>query len=229
MSGVNRKYVIPGEVVASGDLTLDANVVKIGDSVYSTRIGMAEISHNSVRVIPLCGPYAPREDDIVVGKVLSNSAMSWEVDINSFFPGVLPGSNVFGRDFSPDQHSLIDKFSRGDMIKTKVLAFDRTRDPMLTMTGPGLGKIQEGETVKISPTKVPRLIGKKGAMIRMIEVGSKTRLIIGQNGVIVLNGLDECIQKAKRAISLVEEEAHTADLTPRVQDLLGISQEDESN
>lgn len=225
MSEVKRKYVIPGEEVAAGDHQVDVNVIRVGDRYFSTRVGMAEIGRAGLRVIPLSGPYAPRPDDVVIGKVVNYTAMAWEIDINSFFFGILPASSVFGKEFSPERDSLADQLDLGDVLTAKVVAFDRGRDPLLTISGQGLGKITRGETTKISPTKVPRLIGKKGSMIRMIEVGSEAELAIGQNGIIVLTGSDEGVLRAKEAITLVENEAHTADLTQKVQSLLGVEQE----
>jgi exosome complex component RRP4 len=131
---------------------------------------------------------------------------------------------VYGRNFTPGQESLVKKFDVGDLIVAVVTAFDRTRDPILSVSGPGLGKITKGEVVKIAPTKVPRLIGRKGSMIRTIEAGTGCKLTIGQNGVIVVVGRPEGVIKAVRAIKLVEEEAHLADLTKKVQALLGVKE-----
>jgi exosome complex component RRP4 len=140
----------------------------------------------------------------------------------------LPAASVFGRDYSPAKDSLTDKLKVGDMIASRVIAFDRTRDPLLSISGPGLGRIPRGQVIKISPAKVPRLIGKKGSMIKTIEMGTKTRMLIGQNGVVVIVGTPEDTLRAIKAITLVDEEAHSADLTERVQSLLGIVPEPES-
>lgn len=181
---------------------------------------MAEISQEGVRVIPLSGPYIPRVDDLVIGKIVDYSAFAWEVDINSCFFAILPAQNVFGREFSPARDSLRGQFALGDLLAAKIMAFDRTRDPILSIGGPGLGRIPRGEIVKITPTKVPRLIGKKGSMIKTIESGSGCRLVLGQNGLVVVTGPSEGVLMAAKAIRLVEEEAHTADLTQKVQLLL---------
>jgi exosome complex component RRP4 len=199
--------------------------MRVGDKIVSTRVGMAEVAHDGVRVVPLSGPYIPRIDDLVVGKIIDYSAFAWEADINSCFFGILPAQSVFGRDYSPAKDSLTDKLAVGDMVAAKVIAFDRTRDPLLSISGPGLGRIPRGQTVKISPAKVPRLIGKKGSMIRTIEQGSNCRMLIGQNGVVVIVGSSEDILKAVNAVTLVEEEAHSPDLTERVMKLLGMSTE----
>jgi exosome complex component RRP4 len=222
---LRRRFVIPGETVARGNIRAESNVMRVGDKIVSTRVGMAEVANDGVRVVPLSGPYIPRIDDLVVGKIIDYSAFAWEADINSCFFGILPAQSVFGRDYSPAKDSLTDKLAVGDMVAAKVIAFDRTRDPLLSISGPGLGRIPRGQTVKISPAKVPRLIGKKGSMIRTIEQGSNCRMLIGQNGVVVIVGSSEDILKAVNAVTLVEEEAHSPDLTERVMKLLGMSTE----
>jgi exosome complex component RRP4 len=224
MPEVKRKYVIPGDFITEGNYRPLANVIKRGNKFYATRIGLAEFGPEGVRVIPLTGPYIPKVDDLVIGKIVDYSAFVWEVDINSCFMAYLPAKNVYGRNFTPGQESLVKKFDIGDLIAAVVTAFDRTRDPILSVSGPGLGKITKGEVVKIAPTKVPRLIGKKGSMIRTIEAGTGCKLTIGQNGVIVVVGRPEGVIKAVRAIKLVEEEAHLADLTKKVQAMLGVKE-----
>jgi len=224
MPEVKRKYVIPGELITEGNYRLLANVLKRENKFYATRVGLAEYGQEGVRVIPLTGPYIPRVDDLVIGKIVDYSAFVWEVDINSCFLAYLSAKSVYGKNFTPGQESLVKKFDIGDLIAAVVTAFDRTRDPILSVSGPGLGKITKGEVIKISPTKVPRLIGKKGSMIRTIESGTGCKLTIGQNGVIVVVGRPEGIIRAVRAIRLVEEEAHLADLTQKVQSMLGINQ-----
>ncbi len=229
MPEIKRKYVIPGEVVARGNVRADLNVMRVDDQLIATRVGMAEIGHDVVRVIALSGPYIPRIDDLVVGKIIDYSAFAWEADINSCFFGILPAASVFGRDYSPAKDSLTDKLKVGDMIASRVIAFDRTRDPLLSISGPGLGRIPRGQVVKISPAKVPRLIGKKGSMIKTIEAGTKSRMLIGQNGVVVIVGSPDDTIRAIRAVNLVEEEAHSPDLTERVQTLLGITVEPQAD
>ncbi len=229
MSEIKRKYVIPGELVAEGNYDRLTNVYRIDTKYYSTRVGMAEVLTDSVRVIPLTGPYIPRIDDVVIGKITNYSAFAWEVDINSCFSGFLLAQSVFGREYSPARDSISNKFAIGDLITTKILAFDRTRDPLLTVSGPGLGKINSGEIMKISYTKVPRVIGKKGAMIKTIENYSKCRLAVGQNGIVVISGNSDNVVLAKSALNLIEKAAHTADLTQKVQELLSKSNNGEKN
>ena len=175
---------------------------------------------SDVKVIPLSGSYVPRVEDQVVGKVVNTTGYGWEIDINSWFLGYLPAQFVFGRDFSPATHDLNSRFSIGDLLLAKIEAFDRSRDPQLSIRGPGFGKIPRGELVRISPTKVPRLIGKKGYMIKMIGNLTHCDIRVGQNGLVVLAGPPEGVLKAVKAVELIEQEAHLADLSQKVEALL---------
>ena len=218
---ITRKQVIPGDVIASGDYRYGSYIEKRGSDYIALRIGLAEVSRDGVKLIPLTGPYIPHVDDQVVGKVIDMSGFGWEIDINSSFFGYLPASFVFGRDFSPATHDLSSKFKVGDLLLCKIEAFDRSRDPQISIRGPGLGKVPKGEIVKISPTKVPRLIGRKGYMVNMISAQTGCELKVGQNGLVVVSGPPEGILKAANAIKMIEEEAHLADLTTKVQNFLG--------
>jgi len=218
---ITRKQVIPGDVIASGDHRYGSYIEKRGSDYIALRIGLAEVSSDGVKLIPLTGPYIPHVDDQVVGKVIDISGFGWEIDINSSFFGYLPASFVFGREFSPATHDLSSKFKVGDLLLCKIEAFDRSRDPQISIRGPGLGKVPKGEIVKISPTKVPRLIGRKGYMVNMISAQTGCELKVGQNGLVVVSGPPEGIVKAANAIKMIEEEAHLADLTTKVQNFLG--------
>jgi len=229
MSEIKRKYVIPGDFIAEGNYRKSANIFRVDNRIFSTRIGMAEISSDTIRVIPLSGPYIPRIDDLVVGKITDYSAFAWEVDINSCFSAYLLAQSVFGRDYSPARDSLSKKFGVGDLIMAKILAFDRTRDPLLSVVGPGLGRVNHGEVISISPTKVPRVIGKKGSMIKTVESGTNCNLTVGQNGLIIISGPTDGILSAIAAINLIDKEAHTADLTQKVHALLSKLNKGEKN
>lgn len=223
MQELKRKYVIPGDKIVDGNFRPLMNVIRIGDSIISTRIGIAEAGRDGIKVIPLSGVYIPRVNDIVIGKVVDRSSLSWDVDINSCFSAHLPAQDVFGRDFSPARDDMNRELATGDLITARIIAFDRTRDPMLTVQDRDLGKIPRGESLKISATRVPRLIGKRGSMIQTIEQATQTRVIIGQNGVVVVTGRSQGgIELAVKAIKMVEEEAHTSNLTQRIKVLLNV-------
>jgi len=216
-----RKYVIPGDLVTTGPFRPEQNVVLEGNKIISTAIGISEIYDDSVRVIPLTGKYIPKIDDLVIGKVLSHTSLSWELDINSCYVGFLPAQDVFGRDFSAHADELASKLKTGDLVAARIANFDRTRDPLITISDRDLGKIDSGALVEISPSKVPRLIGKRGTMIQTIEMATNAAITIGQNGWVVVScESPEGLLKAKKAIQMVNEKAHVANLTDQVKKML---------
>ena len=223
MQEIKRKYVVPGDRIVDGNFRPLSNVTKSGNSIFATRIGIAEATRDGIKVIPLSGVYIPRVNDIVIGKIIDHSSLSWQVDIRSCFSAHLPAQDVFGRDFSPARDDMNKQLAIGDLVTARIMAFDRTRDPMLTIQDKDLGKIPRGEFLKISATRVPRLIGKRGSMIQTIEQATQTRILIGQNGIVVVAGRStEGTQLAIRAIRMVEEEAHTSNLTQRIKSLLNV-------
>jgi exosome complex component RRP4 len=218
---IERKQVIPGDVITKGNHRYGPYIEKRGDEYIALRIGLAEVGREGIKLNPLTGPYLPRAEDDVIGKVVDINGFGWVVDINSCFDGFLPASFVFGREFSPSTHDLSSKFKVGDMIGARIESFERSRDPQLSIRGHGYGKVDSGEIVKISPTKVPRLIGRRGAMINLISEKTGSDVRVGQNGVVVVNGSPEGIVKAVKAVRMVEEEAHAADLMTKVEGFLG--------
>jgi exosome complex component RRP4 len=221
MPMVERKQVIPGDVIVRGDYRYGSYVEKRGDSYIALRVGLAEVGREGIKLNPMTGPYLPRPDDEVIGKVIDINGFGWVIDINSCFDGFLPASFVFGREFSPSTHDLTTKFRVGDIIGCRIESFERTRDPQISIRGHGYGKIPKGEIIKISPTKVPRLIGRRGAMINMISEKTSCDVKVGQNGVVVVVGPPEGIVKTAEAIKMIENETHVADLSRKVEEYLG--------
>lgn len=219
---VRRKYVIPGDVITSGPYRPEQNVTLEGKKIMATAVGVSEIFDDSVKVIPLTGKYNPKINDLVIGMIISHTSLSWELDINSYYVGFLPASDVFGRDFSAHADELATKLKPGDLVAARIANFDRTRDPLVTVSDRDLGKIESGELVKIAPNKVPRLIGKRGTMIQSIESATNAIITIGQNGwVAVACDSTEGLLKAKKAIQMVNDKAHAVNLTEQVRELLG--------
>ena len=112
-------------------------------------------------------------------------------------------------------------FDVGDLIIANVVASDRTRDPLLTVREPGLGKIMRGQLVEVTPTKIPRVIGRQGSMVGMIKRETGCQLTIGQNGLILINGRSPKDERlAVMALRKIEAESHTSGLTDRVTEMI---------
>ena len=216
-----KRYVLPGDFITTAPLRLQDNVVLEGKRVISTTIGLSDVSTDSVRVISLNGIYMPKMDDLVIGTIQSIFGNSWFADINSCYQGMLLGQDVFGRGSYPTTSEMKDRLDKGDIIYARIANSDRQREPLISIADKNLGKIDSGELIKISPTKIPRLIGKRGSMIQTIEASTNATITVGQNGFIVVS-CDETngLLKALAAIRMVDEQAHLVDLTDKVKKML---------
>ncbi|RLI22963.1 RNA-binding protein [Candidatus Bathyarchaeota archaeon] len=217
----NRELVTPGDLLAKGDYLAGENVFRINDEIYATRIGLVEYSNKKVSVVALKSFYVPSVNDLVIGKVVEVGTRGWMVEINSPFLALLRASDAFTKPFNPKNDELTSILDVGDVIIAKIIAYDRTRDPLLTIREHGLGKVKSGQIVVITPTKIPRVIGRKGSMISMIKNETGCNITIGQNGVILVRGKNPVMEGiVVRAIKMIEKEAHTTGLTDRVTDMI---------
>jgi len=216
-----KRHVLPGDFITTAPLRLQNNVVLEGKRIISTTIGLSDVSDDSVRVISLTGVYLPKTDDMVIGTIQYIHGNSWFADINSCYQGMLLGQDVFGRGSYPTKSEMEERLSKGDIIFAKIANSDRQREPLISIADQSLGKIDSGELVKISPTKIPRLIGKHGSMIQTIEASTNATITVGQNGLIVVS-CDETngLLKALTAIRMVDEQAHLVNLTDKVKKML---------
>ena len=216
-----NQFVIPGDVIITGSYTPEQNVILDGDKIMSTAIGFYEIEDNRVNVIPLTGLYTPKIDDLIIGKVVSHGALSWDININSYYTGMLPASDIFGRDYTPSKDDLSLKLRVGDIISTRIVNAGGSRGPLLSISGQNLGKIDSGELIKISPTKISHLIGKHGSMIQAIETSTNATITIGQNGLIVLKCDNSTgLKKAVESIKMMNEALHNTNLEQKIQNIL---------
>ena len=200
-----KRHVLPGDFITTSPLRLQDNVVLDGKRIISTTIGLSDVSTDNVRVISLTGIYIPKIDDLVIGRIEYIFGNSWFADINSCYQGMLLGQDVFGRGSYPTNSEMKNRLDKGDIIFAKIANSDRQREPLISIADQSLGKIDSGELVKISPTKIPRLIGKHGSMIQSIEASTNATITVGQNGLIVVS-CDETngLLKALAAIRMVD-------------------------
>ena len=212
-----NQFVLPGDVIVTGDYRPEQNVILEGNKLMSTAIGFSEIKDDLVTVTPLTGLYTPKTDDLVIGKIVSHNALSWEVDINSYYSGILTASDIFGKDYSPSRDDLSLKLKTGDIILARI-ANVNSRDPLITIIGENLGKIDSGELIKISPTKIPRLTG---SVIQTIEASTNATITVGQNGLIILKCDNSTgLKKAIASIKMIGMAQYDANLEEKIQKFL---------
>ncbi|MEM3457958.1 MAG: exosome complex RNA-binding protein Rrp4 [Candidatus Bathyarchaeia archaeon] len=216
-----RQLVTPGDLIAEGDYMAGENTYREDNKIYASRIGIVEYENKKVNVVALRAFYIPRIGDIVIGTVTEVGFNGWTVDINAPYEALLRASDVLSRPFKPQKDELSQVLDVGDLIVAKIIAYDRAHNPQLTVGEPGLGKVTRGQIMKITPTKIPRAIGRKGSMISMIKQETGCQIILGLNGVVLITGKTlEDEQLAVMALRKIEEESHTSGLTDRITQMI---------
>ena len=212
----NKDLVIPGQILADDEYYSGRGTFKENGKVCSSLIGLVSLRNKKIRVIPLKSKYVPKKGDVVIGKINDVRFSMWDVDINSPYSGILPAFEVFGR----EKKELNKVYDVGDVLFLRVVDVDEIKKAKLGLKGRGMGKFKGGIIVDIAPTKVPRLIGKKGSMINMIKDKTKCKIVVGQNGLVWVKGDGDMEQLTKNVIHLIEAEAHTSGLTNKIKNKL---------
>lgn len=214
---VNEKdLVVPGELLAEDDYYSGRGTFEDDGKICSKLLGLVSLRNKKISVIPLKSKYLPKKGDVVIGKIDDVRFSMWGVDINSPYSGILPASEVFGR----EKKELSRVFDIGDVLFLRIVDVDEVKKVKLGLKGRGMGKFKGGVIVDIAPTKVPRLIGKKGSMINMIKDKTGCKIVVGQNGLVWVKGNEDMEQIVKNIIKLIEREAHTSGLTDRIKNKL---------
>lgn len=216
-----RELVVPGDLLAEGDYRIGTGAYRERDRIYSSVVGLASIGGREVRVVPLQGPYIPAPGDTVIGIVVDIHYSGWILDINSPYTGNLFISDFLHRKVDLTKEAPEEYLGIGDTVVASVKEVDERMRVLLETGGRGPGKIVGGRMIEIAPVKIPRVLGKKGSMLDTLKRTGGCRLIVGQNGRIVVYGDDQrAVDAVVKAIFMIEQEAHTTGLTDRVRIML---------
>jgi exosome complex component RRP4 len=210
---MSRKIVLPGDLLATNPRAAGYGTYIEDGKVYSKILGLFDKSDTGVRVIPLKGKYSPSPGDMLVGIVREATSNGWAIDIHSHYQAFLPLSE--NPEFKPNR-KINDVLDIGDAVITKVLSIDPRLKVTLTMRDKVCRPVRFGRIVAINPARVPRVIGKKGSMIKTLKSELGIQILVGQNGLIWLSGDSSRVSIAEGAIYKIEEEAHTEGLTDRI-------------
>jgi len=216
-----KEIVVPGELVAEGmDYIPAVGTFREGDKIVSSLLGLVNLSGRLIKVIPLSGRYIPKSGDVVIGKVADIGFSGWRVDIGWAFEANLSMKEA-SSDFIDKKTDLTQYYTYGDIVAAQITYIFGSKIIDLTMKGPGLRKLKGGRIIQITPSKVPRVIGKQGSMISMIKDKTGCRIIVGQNGLVWIQGEDSNkVILAVDTIYKIEDEAHLSGLTERIKEFL---------
>lgn len=237
----NERIVIPGEQIKSQSYrNREENYLhRVGKGNYVvTHLGVAHILNKRVDVIPYKNVYIPKIGDYVVGVVTSYAPNGWVVEIGSYTKAFLPANEMLKEGkFDPKRIDLDRYLKIGDIVGAIIMDLNRYSNILLTLkpvkegVNPRhLGKLTNYYIIKVHTTKLPRIIGKKGSMVKIIKKKIDGDLIIAQNGVIMYRGDYEKFMLLKRILNIIIKYTYASGLTGKVAEILGVNlSEIESN
>ncbi len=202
-----KDIVLPGDLIAEGPVEYSTMFIyKEEEKHYASVPGFIEIKNNRIYLTPIEQAYVPRVNDVVIGIVTDIGNTYWMVDLNSPYEGQLPLNETPLK----QTHTLGDALRKyldiGDYVIVKIIAFDRNRDPLLSLKGRDLGKITGGKIVEVKLSKIAWILGKKKSMIEAIAKETGTNIMVTNNGRIWITGKDGVVEDiAVLAIKRIEK------------------------
>ncbi|MCL2031900.1 MAG: exosome complex RNA-binding protein Rrp4 [Methanomassiliicoccaceae archaeon] len=208
-----REIVVPGDLLDDSGMDAGSNAYMRDGKVYAGVLGVKNVYHDTVGVIPLGGRYMPSTGETVIGVIEDIGPSNWLVDINAPYPAPLHVNEVPWKVEFGDTSKYLNV---GNVVLLKILMVDESRKIQVTMKDSGLRRIEGGQLIEMPHSKVSRVIGKSGSMIQMLKNLTDCRIFVGQNGRIWIDG-DENTEIAVEAIRMIEREAQSSNLTERVE------------
>jgi len=213
-----REIVLPGSYIGERKGRKLINCYTEGEKVYSKVLGILKVSEEEIAVIPLAGKYVPKVGDRVIGVIDEIEVSGWWVDINSPYKAFLPLGEALEEFVDLRKVDLSRFYDIGDVIFCRISKVTKNKIVQVSMKDMIARKLFGGVTIKITPFKVARVIGKGGSMIELIKNKTKCEIYVGQNGLIWIKGHNK--EKAIKAILTIEREAHTVGLTEKISKML---------
>ena len=217
----DHDVVIPGEELAEGiDYLPAGKAFRDGDKIFASTIGLASVKSRVIKIIPLAGKYMPRRGDVVIAKVTGIGHSGWTLDINSPYMADLNIGEASSEYIDTNRHAMSEYFDIDDYVLCEVITISDAKFVKLTAKFRPYRRLSPGNIIEVSPTKIPRIIGKQGSMINTIKDYSKCEISVGQNGWIWISGEPEQQARVARGIKMIEKEAHKQGLTDRVKNMM---------
>jgi exosome complex component RRP4 len=205
--------VTPGVLLATSEKSGEG-IFTLNGKTFSKYFGILKKSRDRIEVIPFQQSYKPKIGDKVIGIVKEFVYPFFIVDLLSATPAYLYLSNI--SEYPMRQNKATRIYTPETLIFSEVVEIsDRVK---LSMKGRESKILRNGRITYITPAKVPRVIGKGGSMIKMIMDKTKCKLIVGQNGIIWIEG--NKLNLIIKIIKKIDEESHISGLTDRISKLI---------
>ena len=141
-----RKLVIPGETIVSGDEYLPGDFTrKDGKDIIANRYGLAKPSERVVKIIPVSGVFEPRRGNSVIGRISDITFNGWIVEISGPYSAFL---SIAECPRFINRNDLAEFANIGDAVNAKIWSVKRNSID-LTLKSRGLGKLEGGRIIKI--------------------------------------------------------------------------------
>ena len=214
-----REIVLPGTYIEERKGRKVVNCYVEGEKVFSKVLGILKVSDDEISVVPLAGKYFPKVGDRIIGRIEEIEVSGWWVDINSPYKAFLPLGEAVEEFVDVRRVDLSRFYDIGDIIFCKITKVTKNKMVQVSMRDMLARKLFGGITIRITPYKVARVIGKGGSMIELIKKKTGSEIYVGQNGIIWIKGDKK--EKAIEAILTIEKEAHISGLTEKIAKMLG--------
>lgn len=216
----DKQIVVPGQILATGlEYLPSKGTYRRQDEIRANRLGLVQVDGKVIKTISLSGRYLPKKGDTVVGRISDVLMSGWRVDLNTMVDSVLSLKEATN-EYIKRGEDLTRYFALDDWVSAKVTQVTSQNLVDVTMRGPGLQKLEGGTIIEVDSQKVPRIIGARGSMVRMLKKGTECEIVIGQNGVIWMQGAPDMEVVAIKAIRLIEQNSHLPGLTEQIKDFL---------
>lgn len=214
-----RQIILPGELIAERDgRKIGRGVYREGSKVFAKVLGIPMVGTNEISVIPLSGIYMPYVGDRVIGTISEVELNGWMVDINSPYKAFMHVSDAVEEFVDPSKTDISRYYDVGDVLLCVVSKATKNKTIRVSMRDMMAKRLYEGTIVKVTPSKIPRIIGREGSMINLIKSKTGCEIFTGENGLVWIKGDDQ--NKAVKAILTIDKESHIFGLTEKIEMML---------
>ncbi len=215
-SSSERKLVLPGDLMETKSKP-GRGIFRKDGRVHASVVGHSSDKSGYINVNGIKGRYNPKTGDKIVAVCAETGPSIWRMDIGASFNSTLHHSESGWKVPFGDTARFL---SIGDAVWAEIFMVDAAGSHQISLKKDDCRKLYSGTVVKINPTNVPRVIGKQGSMITTIREKTQTRIQIGQNGYIWIDGKGDDISLAQKAVEMINEEATSKGLTKKIEKLL---------
>ena len=108
------------------------------------------------------------------------------------------------------KRSIKTELKKGDLLLCQVVSVNEIKDMTIDIQA----KLDDGILLNVSAKKVPRVIGKHRSMITLLEKFSGSKILVGANGNLFVQGGKPNI--VKNALDIISKYSHVDNLTDKM-------------